>query len=85
MVRSNVREIKSLSITSECLGIDSENLLFAKIKKDYSGLAIEQAEFEFAGTVETWDRVANIYNSCFIDLLGFYFNTIVIWNCILIL
>jgi Transposase DDE domain len=29
-------EIISLSITSECLGIDSENLLFAKIKKDYS-------------------------------------------------
>jgi hypothetical protein len=28
-------EIISLSITSECLGIDSENLLFSKIKKDY--------------------------------------------------
>lgn len=29
-------EIISLSITAECLGIDSENLLFSKIKKDYS-------------------------------------------------
>lgn len=29
-------EIISLSITSECLGIDSENLLWSKIKKDYS-------------------------------------------------
>ena len=29
-------EIISLSITSNCLGIDSENLLFSKIKKDYS-------------------------------------------------
>ena len=29
-------EILSLSVTSECLGIDSENLLFSKIKKDYS-------------------------------------------------
>jgi hypothetical protein len=29
-------EIISLSISAECLGIDSENLLFSKIKKDYS-------------------------------------------------
>ena len=29
-------EIITLSITSECLGIDSENLLWCKIKKDYS-------------------------------------------------
>lgn len=29
-------EIISLSITAECLGIDSENLLWSKIKKDYS-------------------------------------------------
>lgn len=29
-------EILSLSITSECLGIDSENLLWSKIQKDYS-------------------------------------------------
>lgn len=29
-------EIISLAITAECLGIDSENLLWAKIKKDYS-------------------------------------------------
>ena len=28
-------EIISLAITSECLGIDSENLLWAKINKDY--------------------------------------------------
>lgn len=28
-------EIISLSITAECLSIDSENLLFSKIKKDY--------------------------------------------------
>ena len=28
-------EIISLSITAECLGIDSENLLWSKIKKDY--------------------------------------------------
>jgi len=29
-------EIISLAITSECLGIDSESLLFSKLKKDYS-------------------------------------------------
>ena len=29
-------EIISLCITSECLGIDSESLLFSKLKKDYS-------------------------------------------------
>jgi len=34
--KMNDVEIISLSITSECLGIDSENLLWSKIKKDYS-------------------------------------------------
>ena len=29
-------QIISLAVTSECLGIDSENLLYSKIKKDYS-------------------------------------------------
>lgn len=29
-------EIISLAISSECLGIDSDNLLYSKIKKDYS-------------------------------------------------
>lgn len=29
-------EIISLAITSECLGIDSESLLFSKLKKDYA-------------------------------------------------
>ncbi|MFT6810763.1 MAG: hypothetical protein ACJA01_004008 [Saprospiraceae bacterium] len=31
-------EIISLSITAECLGIDSENLLWSKINKDYADL-----------------------------------------------
>ena len=30
-------EIIGQSIANECLGIESENWLFAKIKKDYSG------------------------------------------------
>jgi hypothetical protein len=34
-------EIISLAITSECLGIDSENLLFSKINKDYSHYIID--------------------------------------------
>ena len=28
--------IVSLAITRECLGIDSENLLYSKLKKDYA-------------------------------------------------
>lgn len=36
--KMNDVEIISLSITSECLGIDSENLLWSKINKDYADL-----------------------------------------------
>lgn len=33
--KMNDIEVISLAITAECLGIDSENLLFSKLKKDY--------------------------------------------------